>query len=646
MLKELHECYDLSVNDGMSRRSLKRARASTEHAKIIRTVPVQLHEPTEPKQIHCVDPIALLTYLAREVPCVEELLKKAVQGRPCTPNNKLSLIIYSDAVSPGNQLKHDNKRKTQAVYWSIKEFGPEALGNEDCWFLLTVMRSNIVNRLSDGMSEFMTKTLNLFFEEPHSLHSNGLNLQLMSGGYLTIYASVSIMVSDEPALKASIGFKGSSGSKICALCQNVVAHSSSLDRYDAQGFLVSSAETDIRKFALCTDELFFETVDFITAERGRLGKTAFKKLKQTSGFNCKPNGLLMSPTLRPLLKPCSMLMYDWTHVYLVGGVFNHEVGLLLNALKTELNITNTHIHTFVAGFTWPKRLRGSAGQKVFEKRSGDGELKRSASEGLSVFSILRQFLQRFVLARASEQLKLMCTCYFALCQVLDLLRKCSRGNVTPHQLHSAIKIHLEYYKDVHGLDEWFPKMHYSLHLGMQLEKHECLISCFVHERKRKEIKRWGNNLSNTSASFEQTIVEECLNAQLQHLRDTNSFIFQAPHLINPVPCSPALLLVMASLNEDITNGPLMSNEVMYGPCQRAFRGDVVLFNDGSEDGVGQVVSHVMSSGHVLTFLRRWIPRGMNTFSTDCQDVMLVQSGSIKEVCAYTLSNEVAIVIPP
>jgi hypothetical protein len=374
VLKELKEGYDLPIDDGMSRRSLKRARASADHVQLIRVVPAQVYEPTEPKNIYCVDPVALLTYLAREVPSVEELLKKAVQGRPCTPNNKLSLIIYSDEVSPGNQLKHDNKRKMQAVYWSIKEFGPEALGNEDCWFLLTVMRSNVVNRLSDGMTEFMSKTLNLFFEEPHSLHSNGLNLQLMHGGYLTIYASVSIMVSDEPALKASIGFKGSTGSKICALCQNVVAHSSTLDRYDAQGFLVSSAETDIRKFALCTDELFFETVDFIAAQRERLGSTAFRKLTQTSGFNYKPNGLLMSPTLRPLLKPCSMIMYDWMHVYLVGGVFNHEVGLLLNALHTELHITNKQIHTFVTGFTWPKWLRGNVGQKVFEKRSGAGEL--------------------------------------------------------------------------------------------------------------------------------------------------------------------------------------------------------------------------------------------------------------------------------
>ena len=61
-------------------------------------------------------------------------------------------------------------------------------------------------------------------------------------------------------------------------------------------------------------------------------------------------------------------MYDWMHVYLVGGVFNHEVGLLLNALHTELYITNKQIHTFVAGFTWPKWLRGNVGEKVFREK--------------------------------------------------------------------------------------------------------------------------------------------------------------------------------------------------------------------------------------------------------------------------------------
>ena len=44
------------------------------------------------------------------------------------------LARYNDEVSPGNQLKHHNKRKLQVLYWSLKEFGSCALSNEYHWF--------------------------------------------------------------------------------------------------------------------------------------------------------------------------------------------------------------------------------------------------------------------------------------------------------------------------------------------------------------------------------------------------------------------------------------------------------------------------------------------------------------------------------
>ena len=33
------------------------------------------------------------------------------------------MAIYSDEVSPGNQLKHTNQRKVQVLYWSLQELG-------------------------------------------------------------------------------------------------------------------------------------------------------------------------------------------------------------------------------------------------------------------------------------------------------------------------------------------------------------------------------------------------------------------------------------------------------------------------------------------------------------------------------------------
>jgi hypothetical protein len=162
----------------------------------------------------------------------------------------------------------------------------------------------------------------LFFQEPHSIYHNGLTLRFNDNTFGTIYASVDIMVSDESALKASLEMKGSSGSKIRALCQNIVARNSRLDEHDATGFLRPSTVLDIREFAMCTDDNIYQTVDTLqhiqNSAPGQL-----KKMQQATGFNLKPKGLLMCQPLRGIIKPATMLMYDWMHVYLVGGAFNH-----------------------------------------------------------------------------------------------------------------------------------------------------------------------------------------------------------------------------------------------------------------------------------------------------------------------------------
>lgn len=44
----------------------------------------------------------------------------------------------------------------------------------------------------------------------------------------------------------------------------------------------------------------------------------------------------------------------------------------------------------------------------------------------------------------------------------------------------------------HGDSQFLPKHHFSLHLPQQLSEHKLLCACFVHERRRKIMKRpWG-----------------------------------------------------------------------------------------------------------------------------------------------------------
>ena len=649
VLTELKEAEVLKPDISLpSRRSIKRARddhaaqVETDMGGLLQKITVQLRDPLENKELWYIHPGALLQHMSRQCNGFATFLKDVLRRQPCSLVSKYNIVVYSDEVSPGNQLKHDNKRKLQAIYWSIKEFGPKALAKEECWFILTAVRSNVVTRLSDGMSELMAKLTQLFFTEPYSLFSNGLNIRFHDNSFTTLYATVGIMVSDEAALKAAMGFKGASGSKICALCQNVTSHQARLHAHDASAFLIPSTETDISKFALITNDIVFETVDMLHHEQARVSTAGLKRLQQATGFNYKPQGLLMCQQLRPMIKPASMLMYDWMHVYMVSGAFNHECGLLLGTLQHEARIGYKDIHEFVKQFVWPKRM-SVTGKTVFEKRSGSGELKCSASEGLSVYSVFRQYLHTATLT-SNSRVREAVDCYFALCDVLDLLRRVIQGSVTSVELHAAIQNHLEKYKRTYGVDEWFPKLHYALHLGMMLEQHGCLISCFVHERKHKELKRTANNLQNTSATFEKTILQDCLYTQTKSLDDSN-FIFVGPHLVSPRPASTDLIALLSELSDDQAEIHT-ARDIMHSDGRIASQGDVVVYDDGGTDCVGQAVFHVSIDQVCYSCIRPWRSLGHNRFDASATSAALVQSSSVKESLVYRLIHDQAFVIPP
>ena len=56
-----------------------------------------------------VDPCALLWYLCDNSKTFSDYLESEVQANPPTEGTPWTLILYSDEVSPGNQLKADNR---------------------------------------------------------------------------------------------------------------------------------------------------------------------------------------------------------------------------------------------------------------------------------------------------------------------------------------------------------------------------------------------------------------------------------------------------------------------------------------------------------------------------------------------------------
>ena len=68
-------------------------------------------------------------------------------------------------------------------------------------------------------------------------------------------------------------------------------------------------------------------------------------------------------------------MWDWMHIFVAGGIFQVELGLLLEQLRG-------------CGVSQAIASRGATGRNVFEKKlQGSDPIKCSASEALSLYFI-------------------------------------------------------------------------------------------------------------------------------------------------------------------------------------------------------------------------------------------------------------------
>ena len=167
--------------------------------------------------------------------------------------------------------------------------------------------------------------------------------------------------------------KGASGTVPCMCCKNVVALSSDLHLHDRSGTLVPISETDFTKFEPATDRSIREAAGLLKERKDNCGRVAFDCLQQSLGLTYCEHGLLFDETCAGWIAggPVTVTCFDWMHTYVVNGVFNSEVGYLMQAL-VEAGVTNKAVHDGLQRFTWPKRARSTCvtGQNVFENVSG------------------------------------------------------------------------------------------------------------------------------------------------------------------------------------------------------------------------------------------------------------------------------------
>ena len=638
-LKELPEPISSS-----SRSSVKRSRdklaatRKTPFGLVIQKIKLKKENGKGEITVPYLHPAAMIAYAAEHCEPFSRFLHSRMEKIEPSYERPWSLTWYSDEVSPGNQLKHDNKRKVQVIYFSLLELGPHALSTENMWFSVLVLRSSVVKELG-GMSVLFRQLADLFFKDPD--WSNGLPIKVMGRPRL-MFAKLGVLISDEAAIKATLSNKGAAGLVFCAACQNAVDGKSKVGR-EADGVqLVSSFETDISKFRQHTPESVRATMQHLLEQKEVLPKGHFEKLETSLGFNYKPSGLLSHPAMGPDVISC--LMYDFFHIYLVHGIFNVHTGMFLADLHNE-GWQSEAIDKFANEFSWPARLRGGAAKDLLRKRKPSDALKCSASEALNFMLVLRIYILLFVMPDCSEHLRNSCQAWLSLGRVIDALLQATRKPLQPAQLQEFIRHHLDSAKALYGTEWWLPKCHLALHLPLQLQDHGCILSCFVHERKHKLVKKLANNVLDTSKAFEGAVLEDVVYTHLENLQNDAYIPSDAVRLLEPIRAAPQALARQVQNVLQRTDQVRTSSQAIHGGSFAVSAKDVAVFQFQEGRHVGQVAYHVSIGDTCWSHLTFWT-HVHGFLYRETEECALVKTQFLLDTCAYSKKGTDAIVILP
>ena len=291
-------------------------------------------------------PLALLYFVFFHCAEFAAFFEQRLHECPSTEESPWNILLYCDEVHPGDQLGGKKLRKFHAIYFSFQEFGAAALANEDMWFTVATVRTQVVNQIPGAMSKVFSIVLrDMFVDGP--LADIGANLQHADRTH-RFFAKLGYFIQDGAAHKQTWHCKGDSGCKLCVLCRNIFSLASEVVGDDGEELLRCNAKThaeldlatsaDLRYAVRHLNELH-DAPDFDAAE--------FEDREKALGFTWSPYNLLGDPEMDPYLDVPNQFFHDWMHMIFVGGVFNLTLHYFLEAIRVA---TRTNVYSSLRGY--------------------------------------------------------------------------------------------------------------------------------------------------------------------------------------------------------------------------------------------------------------------------------------------------------
>ena len=425
------------------------------------------------------------------------------------------VVMYVDEINPGNPLHPAPKRKLQGIYWALTSWPKWLLQRKDAWPLFSMIRSTVCEKLPGYMSGLMKKVLHVFFSPTGHNFLRGCVIE--NGGDSHFFtASFGAFLTDEKALKEVFDIKGQAGMFPCFSCRNLA-----YKRWRGAAIsIVTLTCTDMTKVQPRTKAIITEMKKRIL----EAPKTERKELQKKFGINYNPDGLLWDAYLwDKVLVGTQNYCRDPMHTVSSNGVAGTEIALCIQALIT-VKISLEIVQKFGKLWVLPK-AHGKVSDMYFqEELTGTDHVRHFASDVLGMVHLLYAFLIEKV--RPTGVILEHIECFTKLFEIITLLRRGIRG---VEKLRQAIQEHADLFIKIYGEDVIKPKFHQLLHIADDMLFLGEMISCFVTERKHKDLRECSKGVFN---EIEHTVVHEFLNKTVQnYMSQSNNFLPQ--YLVNP-----------------------------------------------------------------------------------------------------------------
>lgn len=586
-----------------------------------------------------IHPYALLDLLVGRVPALASILSGL-------KNQRMKLILYIDEYRPGNVLRPDAGRATQAVYWTFSNLPDMMLVRSAAWFTFGVLQSKYIPDLKGGVSGFTRQILRVFFPSTGPSMRTGI---LLGAGKLeepfVLAADFATLIADDKGHKEVWEFKGASGTKLCMTCQNIVQFVPDECMRDRAYPLYGIDCDDPTLFIKHTNSSIFKLLDRMRTAKEEMGSTAYDKLEQVCGFCVDwDNGLLSDPHLRAInvLKPIDQYYRDWMHITCVNGLGQIEMFQIVKTMQRS-GVPLDSLHAFAKRFVLPVSL-GKVDDEFFtttrfpKGNTDKKDLNCFSAEVLTYAPIILEFANS-VAQSLDDAFRVQVTSFRLLCELLDLCSRSGPSKAMQHmdRIEMIIGDHNKAFVQAYNeLGLVRPKFHQLFHVPGLARKVGKLLSCFVTERKHRSLKQ-------TSASlfrfYEKALTSDVLNRLVAAYTDETGNLLRETYLVTPIHrVSP-------------DGRRFESANALVGPCGQIHKEDLILLNDASSLGV---VKSIFSMGSDLVLKvclyeptearDRWLIGGRIVFaevdSIDCAVAWtLAKAGVVKIILPASIGND-------